>query len=119
MTRRAPGGRRGFTLIEVIIALTLLAAVGIGFSSASQQATRTLRRARLELNATRFLETEVERLKIVAYESLSDGSRTEGRGVARWSVADSTDFREVLLETRYGSPASGMIVDTVTIFRAP
>ncbi len=109
--------RSGFTFIEVIIALTLLAAAGIAFSSASHQATRTLQRARLELNATRFLETEVERLKILDYDGLSDGSRTEGRGVASWTVADSTDFREILLETRYGTPASGMLVDTVIILR--
>lgn len=110
-------GHHGFTLIEVLVTLVFLTVVGVAFSSASQHATRILQRSRLELNASLFLETEVARLRLLAYESLVDGSRADGRGIASWTVADSAAFKEIMLEVRYGSPARGLLIDSVTIYR--
>lgn len=107
----------GFTLIEIIVALVFLSVVAISLGAAAQQATRTLRRSRLELQAARFLDAEVERLRILDYDSLVDGALTRGAGSATWTVADSGTFRRVMLETRYGSPGVGSLVDSVTLFR--
>jgi len=104
-------------MIEVIVTLVFLSVVGVALAASTQQASRVLRQSRSELNAARFLETQAERLRLVPYDSLAEGTRTEGRGIAHWVVADSTDFRRVVLETRYGSPATGLRVDSVTIFR--
>jgi Tfp pilus assembly protein PilV len=113
------GARRaGFTIVEVIIALVVLTVVGVAMAAANQHAARILQRSRIELNAARFLEAEVERLRILPFTSLSDGQHTQGRGIATWTVVDSTSYRRLLLETRYGSAATGMIVDSVTIYRA-
>ncbi len=112
-----PSARSGFTLIEIIVALVFLSVVAIALGGATQQATRTLRRSRAELGAARFLDAEVERLRILDYDSLADGARTRGRGIATWTVTDSLTFRQVLVETRYGSPATGLLVDSVTLFR--
>lgn len=107
----------GFTLVEVLVTLVFLTVVGVAFSSASHHATKILQRSRLELNASRFLENQVARLRLLTYESLVDGTRTDGRGIANWTVADSAAFKEIMLETRYGSPARGLVVDSVTIYR--
>lgn len=115
--RHDHGLPRGFTLIEIMVALVFLSVVAISLGTAAQQATRTLRRSRLELRAALFLDAEVERLRILDYDSLVDGVRTRGEGTATWNVTDSTTFRRVLLETRYGSPAAGLVVDSVTLFR--
>ena len=109
--------RSGFTLIEIIVALVFLSVVAIALGGATQQATRILRRSHTELQAARFLDAEVERLRILDYDSLADGARTRGRGIATWTVTDSLRFRQVLVETRYGSPATGLLVDSVTLFR--
>lgn len=109
----------GFTLVEVLVALVILTVVAVSLGGAMETAIRNVRLSRMELNAAHFLESEVERLRTISYDSLSDGRRTRGPGVAEWTVADSTRFRLVLLETRYGSPAGGWAVDSVTIFRTP
>ena len=116
--RRGKGGA-GFTLIEVLVALVFLTLVATALGAASQQAARTLRRSRVELDAARVLEDESERLRYLSFDSLVGGTRTHGRGIATWTVADSGAFRQVLLVTRYGSPASGLAVDSVTLLRFP
>lgn len=110
-------GSRGFTLVEVLVTLVFLTVVGVSFNAASHHATRILQRSRLELNAARFLEEEVERLRLIPYGSLRDSTRSAGRGIATWTVADSGQFKEILLETRFGSPATGLLVDSVAIYR--
>ena len=110
---------RGFTLIEVLVALVFLTVVAVSIGGAMQNAIRNVRRSRMELNAAVFLEAEVERLRTMAFDSLVAGHRSRGPGIATWTVADSARFRQISLETRYGSPAGGWVVDSVTIFRTP
>jgi len=111
--------RSGFTIVEVVIALVVVTIVGVGLAGANQYATRILQRSRLELNAARFMESEVERLRILRFDSLVSGQRTQGRGISRWTVLDSTSYRRVVVETRYGSAATGIIIDSVTLYRRP
>lgn len=110
---------RGFTLVEVLVALVFLTVVAVSIGGAMQNAIRNVRRSRMELNAAVFLEAEVERLRTIAFDSLVAGHRAQGPGIATWTVADSARFRQISLETRYGSPAGGWVVDSVTIFRTP
>ena len=111
--------REGFTLVEILVAMVILTVVAVSFGATTQHATRIVTRSRTELAAQQFLEVEAERLRLLAFDSLVDGSRARGRGIATWWVQDSTAFRQVLLETRYGSPATGLVVDSVVIFRTP
>jgi len=106
-------------MVEVIIALVVLGVVGVGLAGANQHAARILQRSRMELNAARFMESEVERLRLAPYAGLADGQRAQGPGISTWRVTDSTAFRRVVLETRYGSAATGLIIDTVTVYRVP
>jgi len=114
---RTAGCQGGFTLAEVLVALVFLTLVSISFAATTQQAARIITRSRTELAAQQFLEAETERLRVLAYDSLRDGSNTRGRGIVTWWVQDSTTFRQVLLETRFGSPATGLLVDSVVLFR--
>jgi len=117
---KKPAGRRasGFTLIEVLVTIVVLSVVGVALAATMQYATRTLRRSRDELAAAAFLRSTVEHVRLVPYDSVVDGSRGEGRGTAVWTVQDSATFRQVLVVTRYGSPAHGQIVDSVSLFRS-
>lgn len=114
-----PAPRAGFTLVEVIVALFFLTLVVISLGSATEYANRVVQRSRSELAAQRFMELEAERLRLLDYAALEDGERTRGRGIATWRVVDSTTFRQILLETRWGSPGRGFVVDTIVIFRRP
>lgn len=111
--------RGGFTLVEIIVALLFLTVVAISFGATTQYSSRIMGRARDQLLAQEFMEAEAERLRIVAYDSLTSGSRAQGRGIASWTVVDSVTFRQVVLEVRYGSPAMGMTVDSLVLFRLP
>ncbi|GMV05959.1 MAG: hypothetical protein AMXMBFR53_22360 [Gemmatimonadota bacterium] len=115
-TRRA-SDRGGFTVVEVLVAVVFLTVVAVSLGAVTQQAARTVRRSRVELGAAEFLEAQVERLRILDYDSVVPGTFARGRGIATWTVEDSTTFRRVLLETRFGSPATGLVVDSVTLFR--
>ncbi len=109
--------RGGFTLVEVMVALFFLSLVVMSLAAATDYANRVVTRSRTELAAQQFLTLETERLRLLDYAQLQDGKRTRGRGIAQWQVVDSSTFRQVLLETRYGTPAAGLVVDTVVIFR--
>jgi len=116
---RAPASAHsaGFTLVEVMVAMFFLSLIVLSLAGATDYANRVVTRSRTELAAQEFLERETERLRLVDYAALASGTRAEGRGIAKWQVVDSTTFRQVLLETRFGSPATGLVVDTVVLFR--
>lgn len=114
---RCVSERTGFTIVEVLVTIVFLAVVGVSLAAANGHAARILQRSRSELNATRFMESEVERLRLMPYASLANGTHTDGRGSASWTVVDSATFRQVIVRTRYGSAASGFVADSVTIFR--
>ncbi len=116
-TRPPIGPRRGFTIIEVLVTIVLLCVVGVALASTMQYATRTLERSRDQLAAAAFLHATVERIRVISYDSVADGSRSAGRGNATWTVQDSSSFKQVLIVSRYGSPARGQIVDSVTLYR--
>lgn len=109
----------GFTIPEILVALVLLTVVAVSLAATTQYAARIVNRSSMELAAQQFLEGESERLRLTPYDSLRDGRRSEGRGIATWRVQDSTTFRQVLLETRFGTPAQGLLVDSVILFRTP
>lgn len=116
-SRRQTDRDRGFTLIEVLVTIVVLSVVGVALAATMQYATRTLRRSRDELAAASFLRSTVEHMRLVPYDSVVDGTRSEGRGTASWTVQDSGTFRQVLVVSRYGFPARGQIVDSVSLFR--
>jgi len=117
MRGRQPEG--GFTLVEVLVALVFLTLVAVTFAATTQYASRIVNRSRVELDAQQFLEVETERLRVLHYDSLEDGKRSRGRGIASWSVTDSTSFKQVLLIARFGSPATAFVVDSVILVRRP
>lgn len=115
MTGRHPRG--GFTLVEVLVTLVIMTVVGVSLAAANQYSTRIMQRSRTEINAQRFLVSEVERLRLVPFATLTSGTRNAGRGISTWTVIDSTSYRRVFVETRYGSAATGLVIDSVTIYR--
>ena len=114
---RRPLSNRGISVVELLVAVTLLAVVVVSLAAASLYAGRTITRSRLQLEAAEFVQAEVERLLALPYGSLADGDRTTSRGTSTWSIADSTTYRRIILITNY-APTSGISVwDTVVAYR--
>lgn len=109
--------RRGVSIVELLVGVTLLAVVVVSLAAASLYSSRTLRRSRLQLRAVEFQQTELERLLAMPYRGLASGARKTDDGTSEWTVEDSTRYRRIVLVTEY-IPASGFaVLDTVVAYR--
>lgn len=116
-TRSRARDRSGVSIIELLVAVTLLATVIVGLAASSLYASRLVTRSRVRLEATEFLQAELERLSALPYDSLASGSRSVAEGSATWTVLDSVRYRRIVLITNY-SPRSGTSEwDTVVAYR--
>ena len=80
--------RPGFTLAEVIVAMTLLALVMLSVAATGLAAARMLTRAELHERALREAETILDSL--LAAPSHNSGARALPQAHVTWSDADST-----------------------------
>lgn len=108
---------RGISIVELLVAVALLAVVVVSLAAAGLYASRTLTRSRVELESAQFMQSELERLRAVPYDSLQSGSRTAAKGTSTWTVSDSLGYSWILLITHY-APTEGVSVwDTVVAYR--
>ncbi len=110
-------GNRGISIVELMVAVTLLAVVVLSLAAASLYAGRTITRSRLQLEAAEFVQAELERLLALPYYSLTDGDRTAPKGVSTWSIVDSVTYRRILLVTEYAPTPVISVWDTVVAYR--
>jgi type II secretory pathway pseudopilin PulG len=116
-THRRRLDKVGVSLVELLVAITLLALVLLSLASASLYASRSVTRSRIDLAAAEFQQKEIETLLAVPYDQLVSGSRTRSEGTSSWVVADSITYRQILLVTNF-APAEGISVwDTVVAYR--
>ncbi len=114
---RHRGGRAGFMMVELLVAMVLLTVVAISLVGASQYVSTTVRRSGMEMRAGSLLQGEIERLLTLPYDSLSTGSRNLPYGVATWTEADSVSFKEILLITEFRSGTGVVLWDTISAYR--
>ena len=108
---------RGISIVELIVGITLLAVVVMSLAASGMYASRSMTRSRVELEATEYMQTHLEQLLALPFDSLSSGSTTTGKGSATWTVTDSGANKEILLVINY-APTDGISVwDTVYTYR--
>ncbi len=117
MKRRERLGARGFTVVELIVAIVLLSVVVVALAASSLYTSRALLRSSEELRASEFTQGELERLLSLPYGSLADGSQTLPQGTSTWTVVDSTTYRRIVLVTHYAPTAAISVWDTATAYR--
>jgi len=105
----------GFTVLEVLIAMLLLAVGVLGLTGAAAVATRMIGDARRHTQAIALAQSVVERLRSGACPSVGDGEASHGPYRVHWTVspaAGGTARRALaVVETPGGRPAR---VDTVS-----
>ena len=109
--------RNGISMVELIVGITLLALVVLSLSTASLYASRTVTRARVQLAAAEFQQSELEALLAVPYAKLESGSRTLTDGTSKWAVVDSFTYRRIMLITNYAPAEAISVWDTVVAYR--
>ena len=115
--RSRASDRRGFTLIEILIALVLMTVVAVTLVGVTQFAGGFMDRSRAELAATEFIQLEMERFRALPWDSLVSGEHLRNRGRAQWAVSDSGSFRQLILVTEYRSHRGLRVVDTLVGYR--
>lgn len=117
MTLRLALTEKGIAVLELLVAISLLAAVVVSLGASSLYTSKVLERSRGELRASRFAQTELERLLALPYDSLVNGSRTLAEGTSTWRINDRSYYREIILVSHY-APTSGISMwDTVATYR--
>ena len=81
--------RRGFTLIEVVVALVVLEITVVGVAGILQLASSTLERAEELEAAVASAEGVLDSLKQVA--PIESGTQSFGGGEVAWTVSDARD----------------------------
>ncbi|HXE58144.1 MAG TPA: prepilin-type N-terminal cleavage/methylation domain-containing protein [Gemmatimonadales bacterium] len=118
MTRRAESG---FTLVEVLVAVVVLAIGILGLVGTSAVVTRMVGQGKRTTNAAQVAGRRVEALRQLAKTTtppctaLASGSATLGGGVSeQWVVSGSGRSRTVRAIVRYPGGRGRTLTDTVT-----
>jgi prepilin-type N-terminal cleavage/methylation domain-containing protein len=107
--------RRGLSLVEVIVAVMVLAVGIIGVVSAGNSVVRQLGSARGDLHLWAALQTVGDSLRQRGFGGVTDGSRSIGSYDFSWSVNSSTANLNIV--TVAGSSTGRVVVaDTVLIY---
>jgi len=82
-----PDGRRGgFTMVEVIIAIIILAVGLMGMAGTTALVVRQITLADVATERSAAVQTTLERLRALPFDSVSSGSDSVGIFLMRWSV---------------------------------
>ena len=115
------GERRGFSLIEVLIAVILLSLVGLGLALAATLGLSQVAKAGQDLRYSADVQQVADSLVAAGYNSATSGSETiRGRAVS-WTVSNvSAKSRQIeMVVQRRGMANTGTIYsDTVRLYLA-
>lgn len=109
--------RKGFTLVEVLVAIVILSIGAMALVGTSRVASASMRQAVLELRSAQLVQEQVERLRTMPLDSVRAGSVTRPAGDALWTVADSGAYLRVELVVRARPEAGRSISDTLYVYR--
>jgi len=115
------GNRDGFSLVEVMISMTLLGVAMMSLAGAAALGLSQMGRARQDLQYSADVQQVADSLVSAGWNHVSNGSATvRGRGVS-WTVttANANSQRVDLLVQRRGQANQTLVYqDTVTLYVA-
>jgi len=85
----------GFTLVELIVAVVILAIGIMGFLGTTTLLIRQTTDADLRTERVAARQSVIERLRALHYDSVMDGSTTEGRFTIQWTVDETTRSKDL------------------------
>ena len=114
-------GRRGFSLVEVMIAMTLMAVTVMSLAGAAALGLTQMGKARQDLQYSADVQQVADSLVSVGWNRVLSGSSTiRGRPVS-WTVtttSPSSQKVDMLVQRRGQASQTTVYQDTVTLFLA-
>ena len=93
-------GRAGFTIVEVIVAVILLAIGALGLAGTTAFLVRQTTAAGLMTERTAALGASVERIQALPYDSIDQGSDSVGAFTVEWVVlSEANEAKSIQLIT--------------------
>jgi prepilin-type N-terminal cleavage/methylation domain-containing protein len=124
MTTPRREGERGFTLVEVMIAVVVLTVGLLGLVSTAALVTRMIGRGQRSSVAAAFSQRIMEEQRLAACTTRNDGSRDLYRGTTRvaqagwrWSAPSASTFRlevTTTYTTRAGMQRTDVMETTIS-----
>jgi prepilin-type N-terminal cleavage/methylation domain-containing protein len=118
--------RNGFSLVELIVALVLLAFGVLGFATTTTFAIRQVSLADVSTERSAAYQHVIERLRATSPNTITSGTEAIGSYTVSWSVTDSTGLSKTVQVITLGPGLSrgmgvglpslqGNVYDTVTM----
>jgi len=121
MTPTPQGGKRGFSLVEILVAVTLLGFAMMSLAGAATLGLSQMGKARQDLHYSADVQQVADSLVSLGWNNVASGSKTiRGRAVS-WTVsaANPNSQKIDLIVTRRGQAQTNLVYsDTVTLFVA-
>jgi prepilin-type N-terminal cleavage/methylation domain-containing protein len=116
-----PNGREGFSLMEVIVSVSLLSLVLMGLSGAAALGLTQMSKAKQDLQFAADVQQVSDSLIAKGYLNVTNGSASiRGRAIS-WTVSTvnaKSQAVSIVAERRGLANASRMYADTVTLYLA-
>lgn len=116
--------RAGFTLVEVMVALVILAVGILGLAATTMYAIRQTTFGELTTERAAALQTVIEELRAVDYDSVRSGSDSVGNFSVSWTVTRGSRSKAVEIVTlgpglrsSGGAPGLGPAVADTFVYR--
>ena len=106
--RKMLRGHRGFTLIEVMIALVLFAVGMLAFAGLEVMAIRNMSYSKEFGKANTYAQQLIEEKKGISWSYVTEGSDTpEGRFTRTWTVTTNGDIKHLAVTVSWLDPSLG------------
>ena len=119
MSKRAKTPRardeRGIALVEIIVAIIILATVLLSLAAASGHAARQMYLSRQNMEVWSVLESQAESLMAVGYTGVTDGSAAVSGYPVSWTVV-GTDPKTVTVLLTYTRRSGGTATQSFSIY---
>ena len=113
-TRRPTGSRKGFTLVELLVALMVFAVGMLGLAATAGSVTRMMGGARRQTIAATVAQSRLERIRSSPCASLVSGSDTVRGVISIWTITAVSRGVNVSETVRYPTSRGGMRSKTYT-----
>jgi type IV pilus assembly protein PilV len=90
-TETTPTSRAGFTMVELVIAVIILAVGVLGLAGTTALVVRQVTLADVNTERAAALQTVLERLRATSTGTITSGSQTIGSFSVTWAVTDSSN----------------------------